>query len=174
MAVHVVDFFNRINLLYGVVTEFCTEETCTTMSGGAKYEYLWCDGEFYKKPTKLSAPKYITFLMEWVEKQINDENVFPVTVGMLFFFILYFIFLKFFVFKGIPFPKNFQSVCKKILTRLFRVFVHVYIHHFDKLSQIGAVSIEQKKKKKKFFFFFFLKGTPLTIFLKFKNFRKHT
>jgi hypothetical protein len=36
------DFFNRINLLYGVVTEFCTDESCPTMTGGPKYEYLWC------------------------------------------------------------------------------------------------------------------------------------
>lgn len=119
IAIHLVDFFNRINLLYGVISEYCTDETCKLMSGGPKYEYLWCDGENYKKPTQLSAPKYITILMEWTEKQINDETIFPLTVG-------------------VPFPKNFQSICKKILTRLFRVFVHVYIHHFDRLSQIGA------------------------------------
>ena len=41
---------------------------------------------------------------------------------------------------GTPFPKNFMPISKKILTRLFRVFVHVYIHHFDKLQMIGAVS----------------------------------
>ncbi|KAK3102127.1 hypothetical protein FSP39_009026 [Pinctada imbricata] len=119
IAVHVVDFFNRINLLYGTICEFCTEETCPTMSGGPKYEYHWCDGQNYKKPTALPAPKYITLLMEWVEAQINDENIFPVKVG-------------------VPFPKNYQQVTKKILTRLFRVFVHVYIHHFDKLISIGA------------------------------------
>ena len=38
----------------------------------------------------------------------------------------------------VPFPKTFVSQCKKILTRLFRVFVHVYIHHFDRLVAIGA------------------------------------
>lgn len=41
---------------------------------------------------------------------------------------------------GVPFPKNYLPTVKKILTRLFRVFVHVYIHHFDKLVAIGAVS----------------------------------
>lgn len=40
-----------------------------------------------------------------------------------------------------PFPKTFMPLCKKILTRLFRVFVHVYIHHFDRIISIGAVSI---------------------------------
>ncbi|CAG5118342.1 unnamed protein product [Candidula unifasciata] len=119
IAVHVVDFFNRINLLYGTIFEHCTEQTCPTMSGGTKYEYHWCDGVNYKKPTALPAPQYITLLMEWVETQINDENLFPVQVGK-------------------PFPKNYLSVAKTILKRLFRVFVHVYIHHFDKLLAIGA------------------------------------
>ncbi|KAL4225504.1 MOB kinase activator 3B [Mactra antiquata] len=119
VAVHVVDFFNRINLLYGTICEYCTEQTCPTMSGGPKYEYHWCDGIHYKKPTALPAPQYITLLMEWVESQINDETIFPVKVG-------------------VPFPKNFLQTVKKILTRLFRVFVHVYIHHFDKLVAIGA------------------------------------
>jgi hypothetical protein len=121
IAVHVVDFFNRINLLYGVISDYCTDETCPVMSGGPKYEYLWCDHERYKKPTHLSAPQYIGLLMDWIEKQINDESLFPVTVG-------------------VPFPKSFQSACKKLLSRLFRVFVHVYIHHFDRVTQIGAVS----------------------------------
>jgi hypothetical protein len=120
--VHVVDFFNRINLLYGVLSEYCTDETCPLMSGGSKYEYLWCDNDLYKKPTALSAPKYTILLMEWIEKQINDESIFPITIGT-------------------PFCKNFQSICKKILTRLYRVFVHVYIHHFDRIQQIGAVRI---------------------------------
>ncbi|KAJ8298748.1 hypothetical protein KUTeg_022808, partial [Tegillarca granosa] len=84
IAVHVVDFFNRINLLYGTISDFCTEQTCPTI-----YDYLWCDGLTYKKPTALPAPKYITLLMEWVESQINDENIFPVKVG-------------------VPFPKNYM------------------------------------------------------------------
>lgn len=43
-----------------------------------------------------------------------------------------------FLIPGVPFPKNFQQVCKKILSRLFRVFVHVYIHHFDSICSMGA------------------------------------
>ena len=55
LAVHVVDFFNRINLIYGTVCEQCTNSTCPTMSGGPKFEYLWQDGTKYKKPTQLPA-----------------------------------------------------------------------------------------------------------------------
>ena len=41
VAVHVVDFFNRINLIYGTIVDFCTPVTCPAMSGGPKFEYLW-------------------------------------------------------------------------------------------------------------------------------------
>ena len=48
---------------------------------------------------------------------------------------------------GVPFPKNYLQVVKKLLTRLYRVFVHVYIHHFDKMVALGAVSINHLKNK---------------------------
>lgn len=115
----VVDFFNRINLIYGTVSDYCNELSCKTMSGGPRYEYLWADGETYKKPTQLPAPRYIELLMDWTESQINNEHIFPVTTD-------------------VPFPKTFPTLCRKILTRLFRVFVHVYIHHFDRIVSIGA------------------------------------
>ncbi|XP_035166418.1 MOB kinase activator 3B isoform X2 [Oxyura jamaicensis] len=119
VAVHVVDFFNRINLIYGTICEFCTERTCPVMSGGPKYEYRWQDDMKYKKPTALPAPQYMNLLMDWIEVQINNEDIFPTSVG-------------------VPFPKNFLQICKKILCRLFRVFVHVYIHHFDRIILMGA------------------------------------
>jgi len=119
IAVHVVDFFNRVNLIYGTICEHCTDTSCPTMSGGSKFEYLWADGAAYKKPTPLPANQYISLLMEWVELNINDDKVFPVTVD-------------------VAFPPSFIPLCKKILTRLFRVFVHVYIHHFDRVVVVGA------------------------------------
>lgn len=81
VAVHVVDFFNRINLIYGTICEFCTERTCPVMSGGPKYEYRWQDDLKYKKPTALPAPQYMNLLMDWIEVQINNEDIFPTSVG---------------------------------------------------------------------------------------------
>jgi len=43
---------------------------------------------------------------------------------------------------GVPFPRNYMATVKKIMTRLFRVFVHVYLHHFDKMVALGAVSFD--------------------------------
>lgn len=39
---------------------------------------------------------------------------------------------------GQPFPKTFRQICANIFKRLTRVFCHVYIHHFEKIS--GAPS----------------------------------
>uniref|UniRef100_A0AC35U2Z5 MOB kinase activator-like 3 n=1 Tax=Rhabditophanes sp. KR3021 TaxID=114890 RepID=A0AC35U2Z5_9BILA len=119
LAVHTVEFFNRINLLYGVIQSSCTRQSCPIMCGGERYEYLWQDGVKFLKPTQLPAPDYVDNLMEWIETRINNETLFPPSVA-------------------IPFPPDFKKSCKKILTRLFRVLVHVFIHHFDRVKQLGA------------------------------------
>ncbi|XP_017749444.1 PREDICTED: MOB kinase activator 3A-like, partial [Rhinopithecus bieti] len=81
VAVHVVDFFNRVNLIYGTISDGCTEQSCPVMSGGPKYEYRWQDEHKFRKPTALSAPRYMDLLMDWIEAQINNEDLFPTNVG---------------------------------------------------------------------------------------------
>ena len=34
LAVHTVDFYNEVSLLYGTISDFCTPESCPTMSAG--------------------------------------------------------------------------------------------------------------------------------------------
>lgn len=68
-------------MLYGTITEMCTEESCPVMSAGPKYEYHWADGQTVKKPIKCSAPKYIDYLMTWVQDQLDDEALFPSKIG---------------------------------------------------------------------------------------------
>ena len=81
VAVHVVDFFNRVNLIYGTISDGCTERSCPIMSGGPKYEYRWQDEHKFRRPTALSAPRYMDLLMDWIEVQINNEDIFPTNVG---------------------------------------------------------------------------------------------
>ena len=101
VAVNTVDFFNQINMLYGTITDFCTEDQCPIMSAGPKYEYHWADGQTVKKPIKCSAPKYIDFLMTWVQDQLDDESLFPSKIG-------------------VPFPKNFMLIGTKITLNFTR------------------------------------------------------
>uniref|UniRef100_M1CUZ1 Mob1 n=1 Tax=Solanum tuberosum TaxID=4113 RepID=M1CUZ1_SOLTU len=117
LAVNTVDFFNQVNLLYGTLTEFCTPENCPTMTAGPKYEYRWADGVQIKKPIEVSAPKYVEYLMDWIETQLDDESLFPQRLGA-------------------PFPPNFKDVVKTIFKRLFRVYAHIYHSHFQKIVSL--------------------------------------
>lgn len=80
-------------------------------------EYHWADGNTIKKPIKCSAPRYIDYLMNWVQSQIDNESVFPSAIG-------------------VPFPKSFLSSAKTILKRLFRVYAHIYYEHFNQVCQL--------------------------------------
>jgi MOB kinase activator 1 len=84
------------------------------MSAGPKYEYHWADGQSIKKPIKCSAPRYVDYLMNWIQSQVDNETIFPSNIG-------------------VPFPKNFLTISKTILKRLFRVYAHVYCEHFSQI-----------------------------------------
>lgn len=118
LAVNTVDFFNEISLMYGTVVEDCVEENCPVMSAG-EFTYRWADGVKVKKPIDCSAPKYIELLFEWVESQINDENIFPLA-------------------DDAEFPKGFRKTVATIFKRYFRVYAHVYHSHIRKIMAIGA------------------------------------
>lgn len=117
IAINTVDFFNQINMLYGTLVEFCTDESCPIMSAGPKYEYHWADGQTVKKPLKYSAPHYINCLMVWIQKQLENEAIFPSKIGA-------------------PFPRDFLNVVKVILKRLFRVYAHIYYQHFSEVRDL--------------------------------------
>eukprot|EP01094_Clydonella_sp_ATCC50884_P018678 TRINITY_DN3497_c0_g1_i2.p1 TRINITY_DN3497_c0_g1~~TRINITY_DN3497_c0_g1_i2.p1 ORF type:complete len:212 (-),score=89.31 TRINITY_DN3497_c0_g1_i2:744-1379(-) len=118
LAANTVDFFNQINMLYGVLAELCTAETCPTMSAGPKYEYHWADGEMIKKAIRVSAPEYVEYLMSWVQKNLDDERVFPARIGA-------------------PFPSNFFRLVKQMFRRMFRVYAHMYHHHYEQIVALG-------------------------------------
>ncbi|CDK26156.1 unnamed protein product [Kuraishia capsulata CBS 1993] len=125
LAVHIVDFYNQINMLYGTITEFCSPTTCPRMTATAQYEYLWQDptmrnssGGANKQPISMSAPGYVDALMVWIQGFFDDDMIFPTKMG-------------------VPFPPQFQTLVKTIVKRLFRVYAHVYCHHFDEVTELG-------------------------------------
>lgn len=122
IAVHAVDFFNRISLIYGTLTDNCNATTCPSMThtyGSKRWDWRWQDNDKYKKPTRLSAIEYILNLMNWIELELNDPVLFPDT-------------------KNVPWPKNYNQRVKRIFTRLHRVFVHVYYSHFKRIQEIAG------------------------------------
>ena len=89
------------------------------MNAGPKFEFLWADGTKVKRPIRVSAPEYMEKLFEWVEDQLDDESVFPVNATN-------------------SFPANFNDIVRNIFKRLFRVYGHIYHHHFKNICQLNA------------------------------------
>ncbi|KAL0212819.1 hypothetical protein RCL1_006445 [Eukaryota sp. TZLM3-RCL] len=118
IAAHIVDFTEQVNMLYGTMQEFCTPETCPTMSAGPEFQYYW--GEGLRKPAPVSAPEYVDNLFSWIQSHLDDENLFPNAVNT-------------------PFPKNFKKTAKQIFKRLFRVYAHIYHHHSESLAALSIL-----------------------------------
>ncbi|KIW92213.1 uncharacterized protein Z519_07197 [Cladophialophora bantiana CBS 173.52] len=119
LAVNVVDFYNQINLLYGSITEFCSPQSCPEMKATDEFEYLWQDAATgFPKPTKMPAPEYIEHLMTWVQSNIDNESTFPSRIG-------------------VPFPKHFPSTVRQLFKRLYRVYAHIYCHHYQVIVHLG-------------------------------------
>ncbi|CCK70456.1 Mob1p KNAG_0E01940 [Huiozyma naganishii CBS 8797] len=122
LAVHVVDFYNQINMLYGTITEFCSPVTCPRMIATNEYEYLW-SFQRGQAPISVSAPKYVECLMKWCQEQFDDEAVFPSR-------------------KDGVFPARFcDKVVIPILRRLFRVYAHIYCHHFNEILELNLQTV---------------------------------
>ena len=92
------------------------------MCAGPRFEYHWQDSNSskYRRSTRLSAPDYIECLLNWTQVQIDDPKLFPITPEAAF-------------------PPNFIDRVKMILRRIFRVYAHMYNHHF---AQMCALRLE--------------------------------
>jgi len=119
LAMQTIEFYNEVNMVFGVVSEFCTHASCPLMCAGSKYEYFWADGLKVTKPMKVTARQYVELLMNWVQDQLDDERLFPTQPGA-------------------PFPPDFFARVQTIFRRLFRVYAHVYHSHFESVVAVGA------------------------------------
>ncbi|KAK6535266.1 Mitotic exit network component [Orbilia ellipsospora] len=121
LAFNLVDFYNQINLIYGAVSEFCTQESCPEMKATDEFEYLWQDNDKFKKPTKMPASQYVERLMAWVQRSIDDDKVFPSR-------------------NGVEFSPEFRPLITQFFKRLARVYAHIYCHHFP---IVGALALDK-------------------------------
>ncbi|GFR88978.1 MOB kinase activator 2 [Elysia marginata] len=115
LATHTISFFNHVNLLYGVVSEYCTAETCPAMTAPDNVQYFWYDDK--GKKSKYTAPQYIDFVMAHIQKLINDEAVFPTKFDRAF-------------------PADLDVVVKRIHKYLFHVLAHLYHAHYSLLRHL--------------------------------------
>lgn len=122
IAVHCVDFYNQINMLYGSITEFCSPHSCPRMIATTEYEYLW-NVHSGSPPVSVPAPKYVEYLMSWCQRQFDDGEIFPSALN-------------------VSFKAGFKDKsAKPILKRLFRVYAHIYCHHFNEILELKLQTV---------------------------------
>jgi MOB kinase activator 1 len=66
----------------------------------------------------MSAPEYIEHLMAWIQSNVDNEAHFPSRIG-------------------VPFPKSFASLIRNMFKRLYRVYAHIYCHHYPVIIELG-------------------------------------
>ncbi|GAN03480.1 mob4B protein isoform 3 [Mucor ambiguus] len=115
LAFNTFEFFNHINMFYGSITDFCTPQMCPSMSAGPGVEYTWVDAS--SKKIKLSAPQYIDYMASSIQNMMGDETLFPTKAGR-------------------DFPREFPQLVRRIFGQLFRLFAHIYHHHYDKILSL--------------------------------------
>lgn len=116
LATHSISFFNHVNLMYGVVSEYCNSESCPSMSGPGNVQFLWHDDK--GKKCKYTAPQYVDYITTYIQKQLSDESLFPTKFGQ-------------------PFPNCFEATTKKIHRLLFHVLAHMYHSHYSDCVTLG-------------------------------------
>ncbi len=121
LEINTIHFFNISSVVYGSLANNCTENSCPHTKAGNRYEYFWVDGSKYKEPTSMSAKKYMTCMFDWIEEQITNPAIFPTDDHG-------------------SYPANFEDIVRNIFRKLFRMYAHVYYHHFDQVKEAGAES----------------------------------
>ena len=72
------------------------------------------------QPVKVSARQYCSYLMDWVQQQLDDEAVFPSAIGTLLLLSPASKHAHAHNSAGVAFPRDFQDRVRNIFKRLFR------------------------------------------------------
>ena len=108
---HVFDFYSHTMLFYDVVSDICSNKECPEMTAGEE-EFIWTDNQ--KKAVKASAPEHIQLANSWIQKQFEDDSLFPTKYGL-------------------EFSKEAIPTAKLIMRYLIRIIAHIYYHHYERI-----------------------------------------
>lgn len=71
--------------------------------------------------------------MAWVQSNIDNEGVFPSRIGEHTTSFYY----DNLMIAGVPFPKSFPSMIRQVFKRMYRVYAHIYCHHYPVIRELG-------------------------------------
>lgn len=120
IIVNLVDFLQRVELLYSSCSLFCTNDTCPLFNSGPQYCYFWLEDDS-PKPIQMSAPEYFDALKRYIKRNLHNKELFPDESEEL--------------------SLKAETVVKTSYRRLFRILAHLYICHFKDISQISDINL---------------------------------
>mmetsp|Transcript_16465 Transcript_16465/g.28746 ORF Transcript_16465/g.28746 Transcript_16465/m.28746 type:complete len:223 (+) Transcript_16465:40-708(+) len=120
IAANTVDFYNELSLLYGLAADDAKRFTKPGEGFPPNFEYRWADSAT-KKALRVSSPEYVDYVMTWIEDQIDNEEIFPVSEAQ-------------------PFPDDFRDYILDIFKKMFRIFAILYHQHFTVIEDLGAAA----------------------------------
>jgi len=88
----------------------------------------------------MPAPAYIEQLMSWVQGNIDNESVLPSRIGQYSTQTPSGSLLateRLTHATGVPFPKTFPALVRQIFKRMYRVYAHIYCHHYPVIRELG-------------------------------------
>lgn len=120
LAMHVIQFHNDVNMLFGVLDGDCNASTCPQMDAGRKYQFLWHDelSSHSEDPQEVSAKLYVQKTLDFVSDLVSNEDIFPVEESQ-------------------EFPRNYKKIIKVIFKKLLRVHLHVALSHWKDIVKLG-------------------------------------
>lgn len=83
----------------------------------------------------MPAPEYIDHLLSWVQSNVDNEQMFPSRIGKPVAVVEAWSAMA--NETGVPFPKTFPNFLRQIFKRLYRIYAHIYCHHYPVVVHIG-------------------------------------
>jgi MOB kinase activator 1 len=76
-----VDFYNELRLIWDIICEIGIEPCREGQGFPTGYEYRWAESKG-SNPITCSGPQYVEFVLSWVEKEIGNDKLFPISSGL--------------------------------------------------------------------------------------------
>jgi len=117
IASKMVSMYTEVGYVISALDVFCTAESCPVMRAGRHWAYAWAD-ETNRDPVNMPAMQYMFTLLQYTHNTLSNPRIVPLD--------------------GSPYPDDWLPRMRLLMKRIFRVYAHAYIHHFEKFQEHEA------------------------------------
>ena len=75
-----MDFFNEIRLIWDIICEIGVGNFDVGKGFPPGFEYRWAETKS-SNPKSCSGPQYVEYVLDWAEKEMNNDSIFPTSSG---------------------------------------------------------------------------------------------